>query len=257
MTKDTKTIEPQPNLIPSFLAWTFGWSWGLWGLTIILNTLSSGRSVSLAMLTIILGSFGPALGTKMAMKLSLRELWGYIFSSRRRTWLPLLLLMSMEAIVYALASPGLNPERSLWTAPISFLFILICGGGNEEIGWRGFLQPALEKRFRFWQSAVLIGLVWTLWHVPLWFIPGSSQAGTSFLIFALEVLVLSFVFSGLYKHSKSVWYCALLHAFNNLLSGPFIKEGFNYMIYFAGIGLMALYASWLWYRTDKEEKAYD
>lgn len=253
MTKEMST-RPQVHLIRPYLVWTFGWSWGLWLTAILLNTLSSGRLGALAIPAIVLGSFGPALGTKRTLKLSFRELWAYIFSGRAKTWLPLVLLMILETITYVLASPGLNPERALWTAPLRFIFILVCGGGNEEIGWRGFLQPALEKRFNFPIATLLTGLIWTLWHVPAWFIPGSSQAGTSFLLFVVDVLVISFAFAGLYKHSQSIWYCGLFHAFNNTLAGSFVQEGLNHLIYLIGIGLMAIYASWLWYQTQAKER---
>src|ERR1700689_1899705 len=38
---------------------------------------------------------------------------------------------------------------------------------GEEIGWRGFLVPELAKRFSFTSTAVLSGVIWALWHVPI------------------------------------------------------------------------------------------
>ena len=251
----TETIsKSHPKDIWKYLAWTFGWSWGIWLLLILLQALSLEFLLPWLMPVSIIASFGPALGAKMALGLSFRELWGYIFSRRPKAWLPLILLMVMETLTYSLASEGWNSNRPFWLLPILFIFVLVCGGGNEELGWRGFLQPALEKRFSFWQATVLTGLAWIVWHVPLWFMPGSNQAGTSFLVFIADVLIISFVFAGLYKHSRSIWYCCLLHAFNNTIAGSFVREGFNYIIYFVGIGLMAVYAVWLWYRADVKNK---
>lgn len=48
-----------------------------------------------------------------------------------------------------------------------------CG---EEAGWRGFLQQYFEKSttVRLFKSALVVGVIWSFWHTPLWFITGSS-----------------------------------------------------------------------------------
>ena len=38
---------------------------------------------------------------------------------------------------------------------------------GEEIGWRGYLYPALRERFSIVQTHVLLGLIWSLWHLPI------------------------------------------------------------------------------------------
>ena len=38
---------------------------------------------------------------------------------------------------------------------------------GEEIGWRGYLYPALRGRFSLVQTHVLLGLIWSLWHLPI------------------------------------------------------------------------------------------
>ncbi len=42
---------------------------------------------------------------------------------------------------------------------------MVIGALGEETGWRGFLQPLLEKRFTLPAASILVGLVWGLWHV--------------------------------------------------------------------------------------------
>ncbi len=62
-------------------------------------------------------------------------------------------------------------------------------GGNEEIGWQGFLPAKSGKDpLPFPLATVTTGLIWAVWHLPLFFTPGSSQAGTSFLVFAACLL---------------------------------------------------------------------
>lgn len=45
---------------------------------------------------------------------------------------------------------------NLWTGPLA-----------EEFGWRGYLQPWLEQRMALLPAALITGLVWALWHWPL------------------------------------------------------------------------------------------
>lgn len=42
---------------------------------------------------------------------------------------------------------------------------MIIGSIGEEIGWRGFLQPNLEKNYSILLSSIIIGILWGLWHM--------------------------------------------------------------------------------------------
>ena len=62
------------------------------------------------------------------------------------------------------------------------LFILF--GGLEEIGWRGVLQPNLDKAGQPVRTGTIVGIIWTIWHLPLFFILGTYQnVQGDFLIF--------------------------------------------------------------------------
>jgi membrane protease YdiL (CAAX protease family) len=53
---------------------------------------------------------------------------------------------------------------------------LVAGPLAEEFGWRGHLQPVLRRRLGPAVTAVVVGGVWALWHVPLFLLAGTSQA---------------------------------------------------------------------------------
>ena len=42
---------------------------------------------------------------------------------------------------------------------------------GEELGWRGFLLPTLQTRLSAIASALIIGLIWFCWHIPLFWAP--------------------------------------------------------------------------------------
>jgi membrane protease YdiL (CAAX protease family) len=64
----------------------------------------------------------------------------------------------------------------------------ILGAAGEEVGWRGFLQHRLQSRFSVLVSAVIVGLMWGIWH-PYVFGEGPSFAG-GFLIWTIAMSVI-------------------------------------------------------------------
>jgi len=100
--------------------------------------------------------------------------------------------------------------------------LMLFGGGLEEAGWRYVLQPELEKKYGFTVSTVIVGMIWWLWHMPLFHIQGTGQCGQNYLAFGVNVLALSFALASIRKNTGSVWLCVLFHCLTNSLSGIFL-----------------------------------
>lgn len=90
-------------------------------------------------------------------------------------------------------------------------------GGLEEIGWRGFLQPCFEKKLPFILATIATALIWSCWHIPLWFAKGSPQYGTSFLSFILSTTVISFTLAVIHQLTDAVLPCIICHTLHNAL----------------------------------------
>jgi uncharacterized protein len=96
---------------------------------------------------------------------------------------------------------------------LALLFpLMIVGGGLEELGWRGVAQPELEHRFNPISAALIVGCFWAVWHLPLFFIPGTSQYGANFGFFALQIFGTGFITAWLYDNTRSILLCILFHA---------------------------------------------
>ena len=65
-------------------------------------------------------------------------------------------------------------DLSLPSLAMGFLWTSIQGPTGEQSGWRGFLQPHMEKRFSVVKTSVIVGVIWGFWHTPLWFTSGYS-----------------------------------------------------------------------------------
>ncbi|WP_257386934.1 CPBP family intramembrane glutamic endopeptidase [Tahibacter caeni] len=95
---------------------------------------------------------------------------------------------------------------------------LMAGPVGEEPGWRGFALPRLQHRYGPLRAALLLGLLWALWHAPLFLVP--SWNGTAPWVYFLLVGGFGFVMSLCFNLSRnSILVAILLHAVFNASSG--------------------------------------
>ena len=84
---------------------------------------------------------------------------------------------------------------------------------GEEIGWRGYVLPRLAERWGLARASVLLGVVWALWHLPLFFVRSADTFGQPFLVYLLQVTALSVAFAWLYGNVQgSLLLPMILHA---------------------------------------------
>jgi membrane protease YdiL (CAAX protease family) len=132
------------------------------------------------------------------------------------------------ALIYiALGNPaaGLRPG---WTIPLLLGQVftqLFAGPVSEEAGWRGFALPRLEAKYNALLSSLILGVIWTFWHLPLFFLTGQSQVGIPFPIYLLLVTSVTVYLTWLYNNTRgSLIITTLAHfSFNltgTLLTGP-------------------------------------
>lgn len=79
---------------------------------------------------------------------------------------------------------------------VSYLFL-----NSEELAWRGYLLPKLQLKFSTLQSSVIVGILWALFHAPLFLMKDGHPAGYNFFLYTLMVFSFSFVMSYFYNHT--------------------------------------------------------
>lgn len=202
-----------------FFAVTFLWSWLLW-LPFVLGGLGiwnwdENLRSNLSMPAIILGAFGPAIGAiysirtlqgKSAVKPFLRSFLSIKFGWK--VWLIILGVMGFANFLAWYLPELFGYERlpmllpTVLIFPIYWVLMIFFGGGQEEIGWRGYIMPYLESRYGLWYGNTILGVIWAFWHFPLWYIPDSFQVFMPFPAFVLGCIGLSFFFSWVVKASN-------------------------------------------------------
>ncbi|HEY3054880.1 MAG TPA: type II CAAX endopeptidase family protein [Thermoanaerobaculia bacterium] len=97
---------------------------------------------------------------------------------------------------------------------VATVFSTVVGGQTgEEIGWRGYALPRLASRFGYASASVLLGVIWALWHLPLFFTRGADKYGQSFLVYTLQVTALSVALAWLYVRTDgSLLLTMLMHS---------------------------------------------
>jgi uncharacterized protein len=110
---------------------------------------------------------------------------------------------------------GYGFDFSLFVVQIgSFIPLLVLGPLSEEIGWRGFALDRLQTRWNAVTSSLIVGAFWALWHLPLFYMVGTSQRvlGIPFAGFAAGLIALSVLFTWLHNNtSGSVWTAVFFH----------------------------------------------
>ncbi len=209
-----------------FLGITFTVTWISWWL---LSYLTQAGVIEfqniVGQLLFVIGGSGPTVSAYVAvvmtkkdgslnefnsrvLKVKVKPMF-YIFSIFTPIALGLLGLGLVSIIdnQYLLQNP-LNPMYLFITA---FLVSIVLGG-VEEFGWRGVLQPALTRRLNLIVANCIIGIIWGLWHLPLFYVAGAYHQGNSFFLFTLAGIGYSSFLTWLYAKTNSIFLCVLFHA---------------------------------------------
>jgi membrane protease YdiL (CAAX protease family) len=187
----------------AFVGLAFGVSWSFLAISLL-----GGGQVAL-----VLAVLGPSLAAVLVLRLTGGSLQDWARSLVRwrvpvRWWvyalgLPIGLFLSVSLVLALLGEPvdwGLTLERAPSYAA-TWVFVLVLGGALEEPGWRGFGLPHLLERHTPVTATLILGLVWGLWHVPVY-------GPLGFVV----PTVLAFFYTYLWARTRSVLLCVLLHA---------------------------------------------
>lgn len=155
-----------------------------------------------------------------------------------------------ENFAYYGASVWLILKECVPVAVIGTLISLMSALG-EEIGWRGFMVPALYSRLGLNKMLVFSGLFWCCWHLPL-LAAGGYMSGTPLWYqlpaFALCIIPVGIMAGILTIKSGSVWPAALLHAAHNNYDQEILGEitaGTDKMYYVSETGIFTILCAWV------------
>lgn len=206
----------------TYVALTFGISWSFFAVWALLPALDPG----LATLLLLGGGLGPFAAavvlTRLRDDVTLRAWLRDRFRHRipARYYLLALVLppvgIGLAGIVHLAGFGGtLTPAAipPFVEYPLFLGFVALLGGGLEEPGWRGYLLPALQERWRPLPAALVVGVVWFAWHLPLFLDQDFIQAGIPLWLYGPQVVAMSVVLTWLTNAARgAIIPAVLLHA---------------------------------------------
>ena len=154
-------------------------------------------------------------------KIGIRDIKGRLFKWRVGAgWYAVALFTAPLVLTGMLYSFSLTPSIVISSGKLSLLLSGIAVGiivpFCEEIGWTGFATPHLRRSFGIFPAGLIIGLLWGLWHYPLF-----SGSGSSLGSVGQGVMVIVLLFSWLpayrvlmlwvYDHTNSLLLAILMH----------------------------------------------
>ncbi len=225
---------PAKLAIFAFFVLAFAWSWSIGFVAMHVQARFPILSTPLMMLS----GFGPSLaGIAIVATLSTREKFrGWL--ARCLNWrigwrwfafafaLPPAVMLLALAIHSALggAMPVFTAADHIPLAIANFGLVLLIGGPlGEEFGWRGYAMPALADKLGWRAASLVVGIIWGLWHLPLFFMASTAQSHMPIPLFMLNILAGSVVFGWLSERTaRSVLPALTLHTSLNAWAGILI-----------------------------------
>lgn len=219
-----------------FISLVYLLSWIFW-----LPLIKSNNFSNLQNLFLLIGIYMPStVGILMTKKYVKKSSEGNIFMSLFKnkisikeaililSYFPIMIILFF--VIGELMGNEMIPfNYPLKVFPLVFFYILLLQGPlGEEFGWRGFLLKRLMISYNVIISSLLIGFLWSFWHLPLFFIQWTIQwqmmqqhtflgtiSGYIFYTILISILI-SIVFL---RTNKSVWAAILFHTIANTTIG--------------------------------------
>lgn len=85
-----------------------------------------------------------------------------------------------------------------WYVMLFAIAVSMWSQAGEEIGWRGYALPLMSKQFGLARSSILLGIIWAIWHLPLFYIAAADTFNQSFPLYLLQVTGLSVIMAWLF-----------------------------------------------------------
>ena len=247
------SIPPRRYSLPAFFVLAFGISWIVWVPTAVASWGLLPLQLPLP-LTGLLGAFGPSLTAIILTSASdglpgLRQLLGRLLLWRVGIqWYAFVLFfpaaISLATMALYVSFGGLAPDFAdppvlrLYSLPpelsevgpwplLPFVFVqtlLIGSPMGEEIGWRGYALPRLQaSRSALWASLIL-GLLWGLWHLPLYLTYGHPLSEVFLGWYMLDIIADTILFTWVYNNTRGSLLLALLFHTSIAVTGWFLAS---------------------------------
>lgn len=175
-----------------FFALAYAWAWLVFVPMVVFHA---------SIVWTVLATFGPTVAALVTHRLATGNYRAFrLYTTWPRTLGATAMGVGLMVLAYVVL-PGVttaDPRKLHWnilTSIAVYNYSTLLGGPlGEEPGWRGYALPRLEAAFGPVRSSLLLGLLWSGWHLPLFFYPGwtSSPLWIYVLIVTSQTFILTY-----------------------------------------------------------------
>ncbi len=179
---------------------------------------------------IILGSWAPNIAAFLVLGLIIKRkgsIKNLILGWAKWKVSPLWYLVTFSPVLLSFITLGIYrvlydelPTSELFVNPMLLLplllMLILTGATGEQLGWRGFALPWLQTKMSALLSSIVLGLIWSFWHIPLWF-AGIGHETFPFWAYTIIGVSFSILVTWACNNTKgSMLIASLFHLFINI-----------------------------------------
>lgn len=215
-------------------------SWSLWITSILIGNIEGHGLSGIESILGTLAAFGPFFGAIIVIKIDGKSVINwlkqiFVWRVKIRWYLaalsiPIIILLITELVYSALGGTVSSEEMSfeiLFFLIPMFIMTTTIGGGQEELGWRGFALPKLQETYTAFTASIILGTIHAIWHLPMAFMPGTFQSEGNFLLYILMGIALAVLLTWIYNNTSSVLLPMLFHGMVNTVPFFILLPGFD------------------------------
>jgi len=223
-----------------------GWSWLFW-IPVVLTGMDISVTPGIALFTI--GIFGPAVSAILLTcltgdKQERREYWSRLISFTRigPRWYAIIILIAPVYSVLAILSglvikgnlPAVDTAVGYVMHPLTIIPFaivrMVYGPLPEELGWRGYALDRLQRKWNALVSSLVLGVIWAVWHTPMFFMRGSLMSEVLplwsmefWVVMGPGILAGSVVMTWIYNNTQRSTLAAILFHFMMNFTAEFLR----------------------------------
>jgi len=212
-------------------------SGGIWFVLVLLAWPATASISAIAASLILKGKQG------VKELFSRFRFWAPEISSKKglSIWVKAIILITLIKLVYSFSlnivsgvpmseTLKINTNYTIWEIIFIFITCLLFDGGGlmEELGWRGFALPRLQKKYSPLIASIIVGVIWSFWHIPIKLDLLSSLSGfaNAYLFFTFDAILYSIIITYFYnKLGGSILIGVAIHGMLN--DSPGLRQFFN------------------------------
>ena len=184
---DPSTKEIPTSALYIYLFLTFLITWGVIGTYIFAPELAVGMfgEISGSHPLFFLATWSPAIAALGVVYLhggltGIRAFLGRLLMWRGSwgwaAFIPIVIPLVFVAGSLIKSGPALAPIPPEGVgAVVALMFMMLFLGPVEEFGWRGVMQPLLQRHVAPIWAGIIIGATWGIWHLPAFFLAGGVR----------------------------------------------------------------------------------